>query len=905
MRLYHRQKGDKFMDYGKKGVRTKQKALNSKSVKWGRKIALTFVKVFLIAIVGMVILGTAAGIGMFKGIINATPSISLSALVPSGQVSIIFDNKGNEIDRIVGTSSNRIIINDMSKIPKNLSNAFVAIEDERFYEHNGIDIKGLFRAGYWFLRSGGHEAQGASTITQQLLKNAVFTDWTSEGDNFIKKVKRKLQEQFLAIEVTKKTTKDEVLLQYMNTINLGQNTLGVEAASQRYFGKSCSELTLSECAVIASITQNPTKYNPIKNRDENKRRRKDCLDKMLELEFVSQQEYDEAIADTETVYDRIGIFNADYKESTSTKGTYFSDAIQKQVLNDLIEQGGYNESMASNMLYSGGLRIFSTLDPDIQAIVDEECSNEANFPEKVRWYLNYALTITNAQGEQVNYSKENMMAWFVENVNKKFNLIFNSKEEADEAIETYKAGIMQEGDEVFLENITLTPQPQISVSVIDQNTGYVVALIGGRGAKEGRLTLNRATSTVRPPGSTFKVLAAYAPALDSAGLTLASVFEDKPFSYDNGRPVKNWYKTGYKGIVPVRYAIQESMNIIAVKALTQITPQLGYDYLLNFGFTTLTNGVEINGQIMSDINQPLALGGITYGVTNVELCEAYATIANGGAYIAPKLYSRVEDADGNILLDNTTPETRQVIKPTTAYLLTDAMVDVVTKGTGASVNFGNMAMAGKTGTTTDSLDVWFAGFTPYYTACTWTGYDNNEELNNSETGISKKLWRAIMSRIHENLPNAKFETPDGITSAQVCALSGKLPIPGVCDTVKTELFAEGTIPSESCDVHYQGPVCVYDNLPATPECPFAQEGATLIRPLVEDPSLWPGSTVTNVLPDGTTVTNQPQTANYCQHDATFFANPDYETVISQQQQELSQRAAAAGQPPAEGGEEGE
>lgn len=899
----HRQKGEKFMDYGKKGVRSKQKALNSKSVKWGRKFALTFVKVFLIAIISTGILGAAAGIGMFKGIIASTPSTSLDALVPVGQASIIYDNKGNEIDRVVGTSSNRIIITDMAKIPENLGHAFVAIEDERFYEHNGIDIKGLFRAGYQFLKSGGREAQGASTITQQLLKNAIFTDWTSEGDNYIKKIKRKLQEQFLAIEVTKKTTKDEVLLQYMNTINLGQNTLGVEAASQRYFGKSCSKLTLSECAVIASITQNPTRYNPIKNPDENKRRRKDCLDKMLELNFINQVEYDEAIADTDNVYDRIGVYNIDYLESNSTKGTYFSDAIQKQVLEDLIEQGTYNESMASNMLYSGGLRIFSTLDADVQAIVDEEFANEANFPENVKWYLNYALTVTSPSGEQTNYSKENMMEYFKKNVDKNFNLIFSSKEAAEEAIETYKAAVMQEGDTAD-ENIAMTPQPQASATIIDQSTGYVVALVGGRGAKEGRLTLNRATDTVRQPGSTFKVVSAYAPALDSAGLTLASVFIDGPFQYNDGKPVKNWYRTGYKGIVSVRYAIEQSMNIIAVKTLTQITPQLGYDYLLNFGFSTLTNGVEINGEIFSDVQQPLALGGITYGVTNMELCASYATIANGGAYIAPKLYTKVEDSEGNIILDNTNPETRQVIKPTTAYLLTDALVDVVTKGTGGSVNFKGMSIAGKTGTTSDSKDVWFAGFTPYYTACTWAGYDNNVTLSssskNNESAVAKKLWRAIMSRLHENLPNEKFNRPDGIVTASVCAQSGKIPIPGLCGDIRTEYFAEGTQPSESCDIHYQGAICAYEGLPAAPECPFAQDGV-LTLPLIEDPSLWQGSSVTNILPDGSTVVDQPQTTNHCQHDATFFANPDYEALIAQQQYEISQRNAGVS-PPVEEGE---
>lgn len=883
------------MNYGKKGVRAKQRALNSKSVKWGRKIALTCVKVILIAFVGVGICGIAGGIGMFRGITESTPRISLDALVPEGQASIIFDNKGNEIDQVVSSNSNRIIVKDMSMIPKNLANAFVAIEDERFYEHNGIDIKGLFRAAYQFVKSGGKEAQGASTITQQLLKNAVFTDWTSEGDNVIKKVKRKLQEQCLAIEVSKYASKERVLLAYMNTINLGQNTLGVESASQRYFGKSCSELTLSECAVIACITQNPSKYNPISHPEKNVIRRKACLDKMLELDFITQAEYNEAIADTDAVYERIGIYDINYQESVSTRGTYFSDAVQKQVKEDLIEQGVYNESMASNMLYSGGLRIFTTLDPDIQQIMDEEFNNAANYPEDVKWGLDYALTVTH-NGENANYSKENMRTWFRENVNKNFDLLFSSQEEAYEAIEMYKAAVMAEGDECD-EKISLTIQPQASMTVIDQSTGYVVGMVGGRGTKEGRLTLNRATDTTRQPGSTFKVLASYAPALDSAGLTLASVFNDAPFNYDDGKPVRN-YNGKYEGILPIRYAIQWSKNIIAVKTLTQITPQLGYDYLLNFGFTTLTEGEYIGNEWHSDVVQSLCLGGITHGVTNMELTAAYATIANSGAYNEPKLYTLVTDSDGNVLLDNRTPQSRQVIKPTTAFLLTSAMVDVVSGGTGSSVNFGNMAIAGKTGTTTDNRDVWFAGFTPYYTAATWVGYDNNTEMNSTETKLARGLWKAVMKRIHESLPNEQFAIPNGIVQYTVCSQSGKTPIPGVCDAyLKTEFFAEGTTPTESCSVHYQGLICQYDNLPATEECPF-KVGGVLSLDLIEDAALTKGSSTTQVNPDGSVTVVAPNTTNHCQHDAAFFANPDYEAILNQQQMEINNRAAAA-QPPAE------
>ena len=899
------------MNYGKKGVRAKQKALNSKTIKIERKILLGLLKLMLVAIIGVGICGVAAGLGAFKGILASTPKIRFGDVVASGQATIVYDCEGNEIDQYVSSNSNRLRIESMDQLPDDLGKAFVAIEDERFYQHNGIDFKSILRAGYQFIKTGGAETQGASTITQQLLKNNVFTEWTSEGKNKIKKIKRKLQEQYLALEISKYYEKDLILLEYMNAINLGQNTLGVEAASKRYFGKSASDLTVSEAAVIACITQNPSGYNPIRHPEANARRRQICLDNMLKLDFITQAQYDEAIADTDDVYERIGNYDVDYRENVNTtSGSYFSDALYEQVLKDLVEDAGYDEAMAEKILTSGGLRIESTMDPTIQAIVDEEFANPDNYPSNVKWLLNYALTITDNDGNQHNFSKENMTSWFKEHQSSKFNLLFSSQDAAYEAIDTYRAAMMEElgiteTDDNYEESISMTPQPQSALVIEDQSTGYVKALIGGRGAKEGRRTWNRATDTVRSPGSTFKVLASFAPALDSAGQTLATVYNDAPFNYDDGTPIKNWYKTGYKGICSIRDAICQSLNIIAVKAETVITPQLGYDYLLNFGFTTLTDGTIINDKLYTDVNQTLALGGLTRGVTPYEMNGAYATIANLGTYVEPKLYTRVLDSDGNVLLDNTAPAGRQVLKETTAFLLTDAMVDVVTApaGTARSVNFGNMAIAGKTGTSTGPKDVWFCGYTPYYTCSVWTGYDNNVDMGSDETNLSKTLWKVVMKRVHENLPGEQFPVPQGLVQADICTKSGLLPIPGLCDDcIATEYFAEGTVPTESCNIHYEGDICAYDGLPASPECPFKYYGRTTL-PLVEDASLILGSTMIVTNPDGTQTAITPTTSNQCQHDATFFANPDYEAVINSQQWEIIRRneeaaaaaAAAAGQ----------
>ncbi len=859
------------MNYGKQSVRKKKKTLRSTSTRWGRKFLLTFTKVLLLFFLGIGIVGICGGIGVFKGIIDSAPTIKLEDATPNRFSSFIYDAQGNQIAKLVAEDSNRVPVT-MEQIPAYLANAFVAVEDERFYEHNGIDIKGILRAGFTALKTAFARKEGASTITQQLIKNTVLTTWTQEK-TLGEQVKRKIQEQYLAIQLEKDTNdKSKILEQYMNTINLGQSTLGVQAASKRYFNKNVWELTLSECAAIAAITQNPSRYNPISHPEENIKRREKVLNDMLEQGYISQYQYDTAMADTSALYDRIQSTNAVVEESSID--SFYADAVKEAVIDDLVA-AGYSETQAYVMVYSGGLNIYAAMDPDIQRICDQVCSNEENYPDGVRWLLSYKLTYRVEGEDAVNISSEMFRAYQQENGNKSFNLLFDSQEAAHEAIEAYKAETVPANAEILGEVISLTPQPQISLIVEDQHTGYVVAMVGGRGAKEGNLTLNRATDTVRQPGSTFKIVSTYAPALDSAGMTLADVEVDGPFNYEGGKPVSNWYSSGYKGICSLRYGIEQSLNIVTVKVLTQITPRLGYEYLLNFGFTTLVDGVEKNGKIYTDVKQPLALGGITNGVTNLELNASYATIANGGQYIKPKLYSIVKDHDGNILLDNTTPESRQVIKPSTAFLLTSAMVDVVTKGTGGSVNFGGMSIAGKTGTTSDYNDVWFAGYTPYYTCTTWTGYDNNTKLRSGdERNLAKKLWREVMKEIHTDLENKPFDRPADIVSLPICSESGKLPNEALCgDHVKVEYFTPDTLPTEACDVHYQGIVCAYSQVPASEGCPFATTGVLSMLP--ENERILTGM----VNGDGTT-------QNTCPHDAVFMASPDAEAIIAQQRLEL-------------------
>ena len=355
--------------------------------------------------------------------------------------------------------------------------------------------------------------------------------------------------------------------------------------------------------------------------------------------------------------------------------------------------------------------------------------------------LDWALTVDHADGTRQNYSREMLQLYFREQGDSSFDLLFSSQEEAQSYIDQYKAAVVGEGDTIVAERSSFTPQPQAAMTVIEQSTGYVKGIVGGRGEKTASLTLNRATDTYEQPGSTFKILSAYGPALETGAVTLATHIEDEPYNYADGTPLHNSDNT-YRGDVTVRTAIINSINIPAVKVLTEITPSAGFRYLLRLGFTTLEEG--------QDEIQPLALGGITNGVSNLELTAAYAAIANGGIYVEPVFYTKVTDQEGNVLLENTPVETR-VFKESTAYLLTSAMEDVVSEGTGTPFQLDNMTLAGKTGTTTSYMDLVFAGFTPYYTAAVWAGYDVNAELPAEARGYHQTLWRNVMNRIHEGL----------------------------------------------------------------------------------------------------------------------------------------------------------
>ena len=813
------------MNYGKNEVARKLQRSSSKTQKVASKLVLWLVKLVLVLFTVGIILSVSLGYGIFKGIIDAAPEIDVASIEPSGYATMVYDSKGNLTETLVKSGSNRLEAT-YEELPQCLIDAFVAIEDSRFWSHHGVDLRSMIRAAVGILTN--NPAGGGSTLTQQLIKNNIFAG--GNEDSFGEKLERKLQEQYLALQLEKIMDKEIILKNYLNTINLGNNTLGVKSAAKRYFGKDVSDLTLSEATVIAGITQNPTKYNPLseKGQKNNEEKRRVILQYMYEQGKISKEDQEEALADD--VYSRIQNVDLVTQESQNPY-SYFTDELTEQVMTALQEKLGYTESQASNLLYAGGLSIYTTQDPDLQAIVDEEVNNPDNY-DVVYYSVDYRLSIQHEDETVTNYSDETMNTYYRTDLGQtSYDGLFKTKEEADAAIAAYKSAMTKEGDTVLGEVVYYILQPQVSFVLMDQHTGYVKAVNGGRGTKEISLSLNRATNTLRQPGSTFKVLTAFAPALDTCGATLSTVYYDAPYTVGQ-KTFRNWYaKKGYMGYSTIRDGIVYSMNIVAVRCMMEtVTPQLGVEYARNFGITSLTE---------TDYNAATALGGITKGVSNLELTGAYAAIANGGIYTKPVFFTKILDHNGKVLLENE-PQTKRVLKDSTAFLLTDALAEsmessrmyaspgVSLNSTSVPANIPGMSNAGKSGTTTSNVDIWFVGYTPYYTAGIWSGCDDNQKISaiGSSTSYHKRIWKQIMARAHEGLADTGFPVPDSIETASVCRKSGMLPNPGVCEAdprgsaVYTEYFAKGTVPTQVCDHHVAITVCGESGGLPTEFCPL-------------------------------------------------------------------------------------
>lgn len=824
------------MNYGKYSISKKQKDFASRKVMRTRKVNLKWFKALLIILI-VACCASIVGVFLFiNSILYSTPTITADDVSPVGYKSYIVDEDGVVLETLLEAGSNRIFV-DIEDIPQDLQDAFVAIEDSRFYDHNGVDIIGIMRAGMVAITTGNF-SEGASTITQQLIKNSIFDDFMSE-ETLYDKFERKIQEIYLALELESILSKETILEDYLNTINMGSNTLGVQASSLRYFDKDVSELTLSECAVLAAITNSPESYNPITYPEANAERREKVLDDMKSAGFITQAEYNEAMADTEDVYARIAAVNALYTESSSSPYSYFTDLTIEAVLEDLQEELGYTYSQAQTLVYSGGVTIISTQDTDIQEIVDTELSDDSNFPSNVGWNLTYAITIIREDGTTENYWTTHFSNWSEEYYGRSDPLLYWDYDEIEPDIELYKETLnITDGDTVY-ESLDIVAQPQAAFVIIDQSTGQVKAIAGGRGEKTTSLSYNRADEP-RQPGSTFKIVSTYAAALDTGVVTLSSVIKDEEIQYTTGGTVNNANNT-YKGNVTVRYAIYNSTNTIAVKTYYAIGFETAWEYLMKFGFTTL---VHPDDSTTNDSGAATALGGLTNGATPLEMAASYAAIANDGVYIEPTLYTQILDSNGDVLLDNT-PDSWTVIQESTAWLLTDALQDVVTMGTGTKASIGTQAVAGKTGTTSDSKDLWFVGYTPYYTACVWFGLDQPYSMSTLgwNSGYHMYLWSNIMEQVHEDLPIAYFEMSSDVSLYTICSSSGLLAVTDktvlisemedaeeileslgdiditdyldiltgtVTCSRTTEYFADGTQPTEYCDCTASGHTVVVD-----------------------------------------------------------------------------------------------
>ncbi|MDR3121750.1 MAG: PBP1A family penicillin-binding protein [Clostridiales bacterium] len=706
------------------------------AVKWvliymGRFVSTVLKTVLIIVLViGFGVLG--AGLGAIYGYIEDVAPITNDMLEMKIQTSYIYDADGNELARLTGSGNvNRELVryDDMAPL---LPRALIAIEDERFESHNGIDPKRIVGAALGFITSGG-DTYGGSTITQQLIKNVT--------DNTAETLERKVKEWYLAVELEKTMEKWKILELYLNFVYFGNGCYGVSAASKTYLGKDVGSLSLGECAFLVSITNSPGRYNPfsetgVKNAND---RKKLVLGKMLDLGMISNAEYEGALAEKIKIIPKAATASAVTKPQS-----YFVDRVITEVRNDLIAQKGMTEDMAKAQISNYGLRIYTTQSPAVQAALDAVFNDPEYFP-------------------QVN-----------------------------------------------ADAIKNNEQPQGAMVILDPTTAQIKAMSGGYGEKMASLTFNRATQARRQPGSSIKPIAVYGPALDQHMITPATVVDDIPMHLDPNDTERVYPKNSsndFRGLTTIRTAIRRSVNVVAAKTWLQI-PDTSHSYL---------DKVGINRD--SETQVALALGGLHRGVTPLEMAGAYVPFVNRGMYYEPTTYTKVLDSNGKVLLDKTSRLPTIVYSEQTAFLMTSMLQDVVKSGTGtaAALFDGEMPAAGKTGTTNDNADRWFVGYTPYYVASTWYGYDNRIKqivLESQELGNAMRIWKTVMEKIHEGLEPKELSMPDQIVSASVCAYSGKAPT-ALCrsdprgNAVRTEYFIKGTEPRESdpCDVHTSVSVC--------------------------------------------------------------------------------------------------
>ncbi|WP_244835220.1 PBP1A family penicillin-binding protein [Clostridium sp. BJN0001] len=690
------------------------------------------------------------GISYVLAIIKTTDDINVQEVLTLNQASSIYDKDGNFMDTL-HTDEERYVI-DSASIPDNLKHAFVSIEDERFYSHKGIDLRRIAGAAILDVKkilkkeTGMH---GASTITQQLIKNTVLTDEFS--------LKRKIKEAYLSLSLEKKLTKDQILTAYLNTIPLGGKVYGVEAAASMYFSKNSKDLSLIECAYIAGITQAPTyysAYNEANKKDPSPyiNRTITVLSKMYELEYITKDEYDSSVESVKNG----GLVFKQTKKNYNLNYEWFVYPAVEQVKEDLKKKYKYSDDEVSKLIVNGGLKIYTTMDRELQ-----------DFTQKT--------------------------------LNDKSSLGMSNEETYD-------------SDGV--------PKLQASATIMDYRTGYVLAMVGGRGNQKPQST-NRAYDARRSIGSNTKPLTVYGPGIDQKIITAATPIDDAPIPESIG---KKWPQPDgspwnprndpneYLGLVSPREAIAYSKNVCSVITEDKVSVKTGMAYGKKLGI------VYKNG---SNTLACLALGQFNNhddGGNTSTLASAFGSFGNDGICTKPCLYTKVFDTNGKNILERDTGDQTQVFSAQSAYIMYDLMKSTVEFGTGTAAKFSDMPAAGKTGTTTDSKDLWFSGLTPYYSASVWVGYDNKEQTLRGYSSSMAKLWGTLMKKAHEGLETKDLTEPSGIVHEQVCKDSGLIPT-DLCKNdprgsrVIDAMFIEGTEPKASCSTHVYGNVNMFtDNM---------------------------------------------------------------------------------------------
>ena len=888
--------------------------MTNKIKKPKKKNRFTFFKgikvLFILIFMAIILAGGAIGSAVVA-IVDEAPAIDPTTIQSSlSQTSSIYDPNGILIEKILAEELRTLV--SIKQMPQHLIDAFIAIEDERFEEHPGVDIRGIGGALLDNFRSGG--LRGASTITQQLVKNVYLTNDV--------KLTRKITEAYLALKMETILSKDQILEAYLNRNYFGQNAYGVQEASRTYFSKDVEDLTLPESALLAGIVKSTTQFQPFYRvspedfdpskhyevgrievlgekfvavfNEESKNRQELVLSQMLKLGKISQIDYEYALKQ-----DIKQSLNPEEKKPQDIT-SYFADLVKTQVVTALMDDLGYTKEQADSELFGGGLTIYATIDTAMQKQLEDIYNNFTEIlvgntenvkgPILVDWSANRSGDIVDEKNNVVYFKKENIVTeeehliltendYKLENgnliiktnkitaypthfdvgdfytIDERKNLVAHTvgsivvpagqfqvesgeitimKEFLDNNPEFYTIETLDEKEVMLISNRYFfvqsdgIVQPQSATVVLDYRTGHIKALVGGRDV-EGTRILNRATDSQRQPGSAIKPIATYLPALDN-GYTAASPIDDIPF-YNEANVLwpKNWY-TGYRGIHTLRRSVEQSVNVNSVKMVSNIGIRTSMEYLARLGIIdrehperdNIVTSQE-NRQVNDENLSAMGLGGMTKGLSPLEITAAYGAIANDGVFVEPIAFTKVLDKNGNILIDNVPSETR-VTSPQVSYIMGDILRTTVSSGIAGRARMSNMVVAGKTGTTQNQADIWFVGYTPYYVSGTWIGNDSPRVTLSRSSSTAAQLWQHVNTIVHEGLESkSSFERPDGIVSATICTQSGLLAT-DLCSSdprgvVRTELFVSGTVPKAYCDMHVSLEIDQTNGLIANEFCP--------------------------------------------------------------------------------------